>query len=40
VSIVRIRRSTPPEELVVPLAVLDDDQADRPLRVFELRHGV
>ena len=28
------------EELVIPLAVLGDDQADRALRVFELRDGV
>lgn len=28
------------EELVTPLAVLGDDQADRALRVFELRDGV
>ena len=33
------QQSTPPEEMVVPLAVLDDDQADRALRVFELRDG-
>jgi hypothetical protein len=28
------------EKLVVPLAVLGDDQADRALRVFELRDGL
>ena len=28
------------KKLVIPLAVLGDDQADRALRVFELRDGV
>jgi hypothetical protein len=28
------------EKVVIPLAVLGDDQADRALRVFELRDGV